>query len=351
MASNPNEPPESIIVGQFSGIKNTVSRERLKVGELEAAVNVDIDDAGQLRRRRGYDQKLAGYCHSLWSMPDGRALIVYRDDLGILQQDYLIVPLVTGIGPDPLSYTAVGETVYFSSRSASGKIVDDAVLPWGQTGGEGQWLSPVIRPTETLGAISGKLLGPPPLATEIESYKGRIYLASERWLWATELYLYDLVDRTKNYLQFEHDITMVRAVDSGLFVGTTAQLLFLQGTLSEGFKRSVVLESPVIPGSAVVVPTADVHPQARESDTVPESNSPVFLTGQGICVGLDDGQVINLTRKRVVFPEAVRAAALYREDQGANSYVAVTDSAGGPSANARIGDYVDAEIVRASQGG
>ncbi len=349
MASRPDEPPESIIVGQFAGIKNTVSRERLQMGELEAAVNVDIDNSGQVRRRRGYDRKDASSWHSAQTIA-GRAFAVKDGQLGELRADYSHSALAS-VGSDPLSYTAVGDTVYFSSRSASGKIVDGAVQPWGQTGGEGEWLSPVIRPTETLGAIAGKIIAAPPLATEIEYYKGRIYLANERWLWATELYLYDLVDRNRNYLQFEHDITMVRAVEAGLFVGTEKQLFFLEGTMADGLRRARTVDSGVIRGSSVMVPTAAVDPQARQSDSVPEGNSPVFLTEAGICVGLEDGRVINLTRNRVVFPSAVRAAALYREDQGANSYVAVTDSAGGPSANARIGDYVDAEIVRASQRG
>ena len=53
MASAPPEAPQTIVLSGFSGMKNTVSEERLKQDELFAAVNVDIDDVGQLRRRRG----------------------------------------------------------------------------------------------------------------------------------------------------------------------------------------------------------------------------------------------------------------------------------------------------------
>lgn len=348
MASNPNEPPESIVLEQFHGIRNTVSEERLRPGELSAAVNVDLDDVGQLRRRRGFQLLDGANYHSLRTLGE-RTYVVKDGVLGELYADFSHAALIE-VGSDPVSYVAVGETIYFASRAASGKIVDGAVQPWGQQGGSGQWVSPVMRPTETLGEIAGRMLHAPPLATELELYKGRIYLASERWLWATELYLYDLVDRTRNFIPFEHDITMIRAVGDGLFVGTTAKLLFLQGTLAKGLRYTTVVDAPVIRGSAVSVPTAEVHPEARRAP-VPEGDSPVFMTGAGVCVGLDGGQVFNLTRGKTVFPPAASAAALYREDQGANSYVAVTDSAGGASANARIGDYVDAQIVRASQGG
>lgn len=346
MAGPPPEPPESIIWAQFQGIKNTVAPERLALGELEAAVNIDIDDAGQPRRRRGFSSVDSADYHSARTIA-GRTFVVKDGVLGTLAPDYTFTDLAD-VGPDTLAYTAVGEVVYYSSRTASGKIVNGVARAWGAAVSEGQWVSPVMRPTETLGAIAGRLLGAPPLATELEAYKGRIYLAHGPVMWCTELYLYDLVDKTRGFVQFEDDITMIRAVDDGLFVGTTAQLLFLQGTYSTGLKRSIVVDSPVIPGSAVLAPAADVMPQ---DGVKPEGSAWVFMTGEGACVGFDGGQVFNLTRGRVVFPAAVRAAALYRQDQGANAYVAVMDSAGGPAANIRIGDFADAEIVRASQRG
>lgn len=349
MASRPDDPPESIVLGQFAGIKNTVSRERLAPGELESAINVDIDNAGQVRRRRGRRLLEPGNFHSLRAIA-GQTFVVRNGVLGRILDPTTIVELGEG-GPSPLSYTSVGSTVYFSSEVVSGKIVGDTIEPWGRhIDGGGEWVSPVIRPTETLGEIAGRRLSNPPMATEIEAYKGRIYLASGPVLWATELYLYDRVDRNRNYVHLPDDITMVRAVDDGLYVGTTKQLLFLRGTLSAGLSQSTVMNTPVIRGSATSVPIAEAHPRS-EQQAIPEGDGPMFMTGAGICLGMPGGEVYNLTHGRVVFPTAQRAAVLCREDQGATSYVAVVDSAGGPSANARIGDYVDAEIVRASQRG
>lgn len=349
MASAPPDLPESIVVGQFNGIRNTVSEERLGVSDLAAAVNIDLDDVGQARRRRGYSRKLEGNWHSACDIA-GRTFAVFEGELGTLDAAYNFTSLGE-VGPDRLAYTNVGDTVFFSSDTASGKIVLDQVLPWGQRGGDGQWVSPVVRPTETLGAISGRMLSRPPTASEIEHYKGRIYLGSGPVLWGTELYLYDLVDKNKNYIHLPDDITMIRAVDDGLYVGTTAQLLFLQGTLSAGLKQSIVVDAPVIQGSSVLVPYSKAHPQARTGSPIPEGTGPMFMTEAGICLGLAGGTVFNLTQDRVAFPHGERAAALCRLDQGATSYLAVVDSAGGPSANARFGDYVDAEIVRASQRG
>lgn len=347
MASAPPVPPTSIIVGSFEGVKNTVSEERLKPTELASAVNVDIDDAGQLRRRRGRSRVNSEPHHSLKTLGD-MTLVVRSGMLGQLYPNYTFQPFVE-VGPEALSYVRIGDTIYFASEVTSGKVVNGVPAQWGEAGA-GQWVSPVVRPTETLGAIRGKQLTAPPNATSMEAYKGRIYLANGRVLWATEMYLYDLVDKTKNFMMFEADITMIAAVDDGMYVGTTEELLFIAGTLNEGFKLTHIIASGVVAGSAVLVPYSKAIPQAR-SGPVPEGSGPMFMTSAGIIVGMNGGNAFNLTQDHMVFPDAVGAAALYREDQGANSYVAVANSGGGPVANARIGDYVDAEIIRASQRG
>lgn len=346
MASAPPDAPTTILLGAFAGIKNTVSDRRLKEAELVSAVNVDIDDAGQLRRRRGRRQISALPHHSLKQLGD--IVLVVRDGMLGQLRGAAFTP-IEQVGESPLAYVRVGDMIYFASRTATGKIMEGQVMPWGEQGA-GQWVSPVTRPTETLGAIRGRQLTAPPTATILEHYRGRIYMAEGRVLWATELYLYDLVDRSRNFMMFEAEITMVAAVDDGIYVGTTTELVFLTGTLNDGFKLSPVAQAGVVAGSCVSVPYVKAMPQARTT-AVPEGYGPMFMTSDGIVLGMPGGVAYNLTEKTVVFPDAVSAAALYREDQGANAYVAVANSAGGPSANARIGDYVDAEIIRASQRG
>jgi hypothetical protein len=152
-------------------------------------------------------------------------------------------------------------------------------------------------------------------------------------------------------MQFESEITLLMAMEDGLYVGTTEALHFIKGILGK-FELSTVVNSPVLRGSGVVVPTDLIHPNARNAP-MPTGEAAVLMTGDGILACFDGGTVFNLTHDRVIFPEGVAAAALYRQDMGVNSYVAAVDSAGGPSSNTRIGDYVDAEIIRASasQGG
>lgn len=343
MPQPPPDPPESIVLGAFTGVKNTVSSERLGPNDLERAINVDLDDSGQARRRRGYRSLLASAHHSLRTVGD-RTFVVREGILGRLREDYSFTSIIA-VGIAPVAYIEVNGEVYFSNSEASGVIDDgDTVLPWGKTDGQNRWVSPVFSPTDTLGAVGGRLLGDPVRATCLESFKGRIYLGAGKTLWATELYNYHFVDKTKNYMQFEHQITMLGAVDNGIYVGTTDGLYFIQGILGQ-FKLSQINGDPVLPGSSQVVPSELVHPQAR-NQPMPSSTAVVFMSRGGVMAGFDNGTCYNLTSGTIEFPRGVNAASLFRQDSGASTYIAAIDAGGAPSANARIGDYVDAEIVR-----
>ncbi len=338
-APDPNV-PDSVVLAQFKGLRNTISEERLAPTELAKAENIDIDDAGQVRRRRGQTLKLSGNCHSLFEAT-GKTLVVKDGVLGVLLPNYTFTSILTGVGPNRVAYVQVGEDVYFASQTVSGILhADNTVEGWGAIGGEGTWLSPIVNPSSTLFEIRGKLIGPPPMATELALYNGRIYLASGVDLWATELYLYKYVDRTKNFFQFESPITGLAAVSDGIYVGTETAVWFLRGTLNQ-MVRNDVMGFGMLPNSIVSVPAELVRPESSVS-----RGAILFMSNTGLCIGLDGGVTYNLTQERYLFPEATSVASLFRRQDGVNQYVGVADHGGTPVAAARFGDYVDAEIRR-----
>lgn len=331
---------DSFSFQQFAGLKNTVGSERLAPNELEKAVNVDIDDVGQIRRRRGQTLVSAGNFHSVWA---GRHHVygVKNGALGIINPNYSFTQLSANGGDAPISYVQLDDDVYFSSEDVSGIIRrDNTVSPWGSTTSEGTWLSPVVNPTETLNPTGGKLLGKPPMATSLAYLNGRIYLANKKVVWATELYMYNYVDKTRNFLPFEAEVTALGAVTDGLYVGTQDNIWFLSGPLME--MRRIPVNGGIIPGSLLYI-QADFLPDAVAQGS---KNAVIFVTKYGLYAGLDSGNVKTLTQGRFNFPDAVRYSSLFRRQDGVNQYIGVADSAGTPTATARVGDYVDAEIRR-----
>lgn len=351
--ARPPEPPaegppggtDSVVLNQFKGLRNTVTAERLAVGDLERAQNIDLDNVGQAHRRRGYTLRSAGNFHSLHTCSFG-TFVVKNGALGRLNPNYTHVSIAT-VGNDALAYVEVANKLYYASSDSSGIISpDNSHASWGATTSDRTWLSPVVNPTSYLGEIRGKLLGKPPTATALAYLNGRIYLANGTTLWATELYLYDLVDKTKNFRQFESDITVLGAVSDGLFVGTTGGVFFLGGENLASLKLRKVSTAAAIPGSLVYVPSDRVTSQIPGNVSYSSRAAVLFLTTSGLCVGMDGGVMYDLTQDRVWFPDAASAAAMFREQDGMSQYVSVTDSGGSPASNTRIGDYVDAEIRR-----
>jgi hypothetical protein len=345
-----DQPPDSISLKKFAGLVNTVGRDRLGPDELETALNVDLDDRGQLRRRRGFQRASVGTFGSLFTSDEGTVYGIKNGVLGVINPDMSFLSLQSGYTNASVCYIQVGSNIYFSSGNAGlAGIIDQLTLtvsPW-QGNPPSEFLSPVVNPTSYLPAIRGRLIGPPPFATALAYFNGRIYLAEGNTVWATELFLYNYVEKVTNFLPFEAPVTMIGAVGDGLYVGTQEGLWFLSGNFKE-MKRQRVMDTAVIPGSMVEIPGEVGNPPqvGLEQDT-PTQVSIMFMTEAGYCTGRDSGEVFNETENRFVFPAATSASAVYRFQDGVHSYVTVLNSTGTPSANTRIGDWVDAELVKA----
>ena len=352
MPETPQGVPESIMLKGFTGIRNTVAREDLSSRELAGAVNVDLDDVGEPHRRRGRKQVVTGNCHSLWTADDGVVYGVKDGELGIVGPDYSFTVLLNGIGdlsdvgPAGVAFEHLGEYVYFTCATGSGIITHatGAVNNWGPA--QDIWLSPIVDTSSTLPAIRGKLLGAPPLATALVYYNGRIYLAAGKMLWATEFQAYNFVDKNRGFIQFEADITMLGVVLDGVYVGTTEGVYFLAGGSFETLKRQRVMDSGVIPGSAVEIPGELGNPKQQGENQEPMQVRVAFMTTRGFCVGDDGGKCTNITEATVFFPVATTAAAMFRRQDGMNHYVVCLTSDGAPVNGARTGKYVDPGIIR-----
>ena len=343
MAQDETQAPSTLMLQSFSGLKNTVSKHRLSPSELEKAVNIDLDDIGHVRRRRGFSLKLAGDFHSVENV--GSLILGVKDDLlGIINADYTFTSLGADVGSTRVAYQDINDTVYWANSRLSGKIVANVNSAWGQQVSESEWLSPVVVPTTYLQPIAGKLIGPPPLASYMTYLNGRIYLANDRVIWATELYLYDYVDKTKNFIQYEKPITGLGATPEGMYVGTTDAVWWMSGPFAQMARKKVV-SSGMIPGSMRKVRASLIDPKLRQSNA--EGDGLIFMTDAGVYVAFDNGTCYNLTHDQYDFPKGVSVAPLLREQDGMAQYLAVLDSGGTPANNSRIGDYVDAEIVRA----
>jgi hypothetical protein len=145
---------------EFKGLANVLPPERMGFSYLSAALNVDIDDTGMIRRRPGYRKIYDGSPHSLWS--DGRVCLFSEG--GQMKEflrpegqggPYGARTLCQGLTSGRrLAYLSLNGTVYYSDGAVTGAIDtrgEGGCVPrtWGMTPPAAPELSPAdggLRP-------------------------------------------------------------------------------------------------------------------------------------------------------------------------------------------------------------
>jgi len=116
---------------KFSGLRNNLAPEAFDPGDLVSALNIDLDDKGEARRRSGYGSAVvSGSTHSLWS--DGSTCFAVRNgDLVAVDSDWTTQLLRAGIGDLPVSYVALGDRVFYSNGTVNGVVQKGRARSWG----------------------------------------------------------------------------------------------------------------------------------------------------------------------------------------------------------------------------
>lgn len=116
---------------QFRGLRNTVGPESFEVGDLEAALNVDITDELRIRRRRGYTAFVSGAHHSLFA--NGEVMLaVSGTSLVRITPEAVSSTLRTGLTSGArLAYSALGNRIYYSNAIQTGCVQAGVHRTWG----------------------------------------------------------------------------------------------------------------------------------------------------------------------------------------------------------------------------
>jgi hypothetical protein len=302
MARERNVETQEIIFKNFAGINNVANATNLDIRELQEANNVDIDNEGRITRRNGYTKKYApsGKSHSLWSN-DRICLFVDGTSLMELHTDYSATVLRTNISTLPVEYADANEEVYYTNATVIGYI-DKLGVPQ-------LFTDPGIE----------YKMAPQP-GQHIEFYNGRLYIARNHTLWFTDAYALGRVDMRKNAIEFKDEITMVKAVDDGLYVSIgdindRSSVIFLSGPSPEEMKYIEVAEYGAIEGTAVKPKSAFV------GDGTP-GKTVMWTSRKGICLGANGGNFKNLTAARYEVTRNRYGAGLYRLNGGTPQYIA-----------------------------
>lgn len=118
----------------FTGLRNNVDPTGFDPGDLSVALNVDIDDVGQIHRRKGTSTVvLAGVDRDLWAS-GSVCLGVGSNALKQINPNYTTTTLRTGLTPNkPLSYEVLADRVYYANGVELGCVQSGLHRTWGIT--------------------------------------------------------------------------------------------------------------------------------------------------------------------------------------------------------------------------
>ena len=233
--------------------------------------NIDINNLGMPTRRKGF--AAASYSgstiHSLWS--NGQiCLFVEGVDLKRLQSDFSASFIRASVGGARMRYVSpVGDTVYFTNTSIIGQIkagVDTAFSV----------------PTATY-----KIPMPP--GHLIEWFNGRLYVARQGQIWFSDAMYPGQTDYRRNFKQLGGYISLLRWVPGGLFVSDSCATYFMGGLDPKEFNLVKVHDQPAILGTDTVLDGCLLGGLDLAGRVL------LWLTPQGICLGMPGGAVKNLT--------------------------------------------------------
>lgn len=287
-----------------TGINNKVDPSRLRfnpqtgIVDLAAAVNIDIDDTGRPSRRPGRTAtvrtepwKCLFSAGSFMVGITGNALCVIESDLS-----YTAIRNVNASARMSYVRDTDGERdiVYYCNGHENGRIISKVSYTW-----------PVGDLTSETKEFSAAPIG------HLLEKRNRMFIAQGNTLWYSAPNSCNLYRLGSDYIRFQSRILMVQAVDGGLWVSDSEAIYFLSGdimpALNEMPRQSKRADYPAQKNTEAKVPGSIIGVDGLSGIVV------IFNTNKGVCVGTEDGRLINITERKVVLPSGLNGAGFYKD--------------------------------------
>jgi hypothetical protein len=288
-------------VERFSGINNVDEAYRLfseivdkrwNVFPLREANNVLIDNTFALKSRGGFTTVLSGSSiHSLWS--DGvRCFFVDGSTLYEMDINYNKTA-VTSVTPNyRMSYVPVNDRYYLTNGREIGYI-------------RGTSFNLCMSP-------SREFKEPLPAGSHIEYFMGCLFVSVKNVIYISDP-LCDYYDTRTGYRIFADDITMIRAVDNGLYI-SDKKVWFIRGKGNAEFQRVEVEAEPAIPFT-------DLRTSADSMGYGVSGDVAVWTSKGGIVIGDSGGTVKDVTSDRYHMADHGQGTAFVRDDNNVKHYI------------------------------
>lgn len=257
---------------------------------LAAATDVYVDDTNMLSQRQGYEQKASGDIHSMWSN-GAMCLFMEGTDLKGLATDLSTKTVIkSGLTANrTTAFVDINGVIVFTN----GEVIETIIE------GVASGSFPVVDKTNKVAMGPGHLL---------ESYRGRLLVANGSNIYYSDVAQIGQLDPSKNYVPLLGVITMMKAVDNGVYISDGKSTYFANGLDFQGATLEKVADYPALLATAQYITKGS------------KSKSVIWMSPEGICIGGPSGAFENITEDRYL-PEELDTygPALFRSDL--NQYI------------------------------
>jgi hypothetical protein len=235
----------------------------------------------------------------------------------------------------PVSPDGYNTIVYVSTQN--GKLLyQNTIVPNGLT------TFTIINSRESTKTLSTQFMEPLPGGHIIRLFKARLYVARDNVLWFSEAFRYGLHNPDKDFFQFPSRITIVQAVDDGIFV-VADKTYFLPGTEPKNVMQRVVSDDQGIEGTGV---TMQGESFGNAENPLTDQIVGYWFSQEGAVLGLPGGQIMDLTDENVAINENLKeGVSFYRKRDGIKQMITVLPDSGN-SSGFRFGAEATSQIIR-----
>ena len=157
-----------------------------------------------------------------------------------------------------------------------------------------------------------------PIGTVTAFWRGRVLLAQGSVLYASSAGRWEAFDIQRDFKQFSANITLIQAVDNGVFVGTEQELAYLSGTEFDKLTYTRVISGRTVLGSGVSIPGELI----KRGDGTGTGSAMICIADRILISGSSDGNIIRLTEGRYT-TSVTEVASTFRTINGIPQYIAI----------------------------
>ncbi len=168
-------------------------------------------------------------------------------------------------------------------------------------------------------ALRTQFKAPPPAFSAIDQTRtNRMLYASDNIVYLSDAYAPEQITDGEAFMPFPDRVNTLGVIDGGFFVGTEGATYFVALTDKlEAAQMTVVASYGAVPGTRSYMDASVLK------DSASFGTLPVWMSHEGVCVGMADGTVNNITHTAVVIPKGASGTTLFRQEEGQNHIISV----------------------------